>query len=167
MVPRRPATCRPWRCRRRVKITGANHLGAGRPHHSRLARRSARIAVSGSHPRANRTPAAHGKSRRGQSADKKADREPSLGAARGGEAAAQESTHEPVAAADDLGRRRFCRRIDGPGRTGCCRYAFGGIAAIEILVAEGQTKVFFFDHFERFLFIRFCYCRSYLTTRRT
>jgi hypothetical protein len=27
---------------------------------------------------------------------------------------------------------------------------FGRIAAIEILVAEGQTAVFFFDHFKRF-----------------
>ena len=92
---------------------------------------------------------------------------PSLGAAGGGEAAAQESTHEPVAAAAGLGRRRFCRRSGGLGRAGCCRCRFGGIAAVEILVAEGQTNVFFFDHFERFLVVSFGYCRSYFTTRRT
>ena len=46
----------------------------------------------------------------------------------------------------------FCRGSDGPGRAGCCRCAFGGIAAVEILFAEGQADVFFFDHFERFLF---------------
>ena len=81
MVPRRPAACQPRGCRRSVKTAGADHLGAGRPHHPRRSRRSIGITPSGSHPRANRTLAAHGKSRRGQSTDKKADREPSLGAA--------------------------------------------------------------------------------------